>query len=93
MTERVLLPFDPKMFPNDDGTGPAPAWTMDADRLVYLRCGGCKRICGSPKLHSIDVDGTVNNSVVCTECGWHVWVRLLDWTGGRMEPNQAKILP
>jgi hypothetical protein len=93
MSDRVQMPFDPKMFPPPhDGTGPGPAWTTDSDGMVYLRCGQCRRIMGSPLNHSIDPDGTVNASIVCVECGWHVFGRLLSWPGLRMEPKQAKIL-
>lgn len=31
------------------------------------------------KNHKIDADGTVNGSVQCPECDWHVWVILEDW--------------
>ena len=86
------MPYDSKMFPNDDGTGPGPAWTTDADGMIYLRCGQCFKIMGSPLNHSIDADGTINASLVCVDCGWHVFGRLLNWTQGRMEPKQAKIV-
>jgi len=29
--------------------------------------------------HEIAVDGTVSPSVVCTECDFHDFIRLLDW--------------
>lgn len=32
--------------------------------------------------HDIDQDGTVSPSIHCTHCcGWHVWGRLVGWTG------------
>lgn len=34
--------------------------------------------------HQIMEDGTVEPSIVCpySECDWHVWAKLLDWTWG-----------
>ena len=38
--------------------------------------------------HSIKADGEVNASILCPECGWHVWGILSDWEGGPIEPGR-----
>lgn len=94
MSDRVPMPFDPVLKQLDSGEpGDHQAWHVDEHGLVYLRCK-CGLIMGSPKLHLIDADGTVNASIVCDDrhgCGWHVFCRLLDWIDGALPAGAAKI--
>ncbi len=58
----------------------APVW-WGSPTQVFITCGGC----GDPldiTTWDIASDGTVSPSVFHTvpRCGWHVFVRLMDWT-------------
>lgn len=92
--DRVQIPFDPQSFSAQwEPSRPSPAWVVDSDGMVYLRCA-CSNIIGSPTKHSIDEDGTVNASIWDREgCGWHVYGRLVDWTGGSQPAGSTKVLP
>ncbi len=75
-----------------------PSWFTCSNGLLLLRCA-CGVILGSPTRHSIEADGTVNASIVCSyvsggrqPCGWHVFGRLLDWTGGAMAAGAEKFV-
>lgn len=101
-----LIPYDPIAFREPgydlDLQRPAPAWVVDADGRVMLRCR-CGLLIGSPTNHSIDADGTVNASVLHTPepeqdhrlqgrtCDWHTFVRLGDWTDGAQARGAPKI--
>lgn len=64
----------------------APVWWFASDskggRVVLLTCGGCGMPVGIDGWE-IAGDGTVSPSLhhVLPDCGWHVFVRLLDWDG------------
>ena len=50
--------------------------------VVCPECGCAMSIGGGVtfgSVHDIDVDGTVSPSVVCYNCSWHVFVRLVGW--------------
>jgi len=56
-------------------------WTLESGQPVH-RCPKCKRA-GQMALHSVDADGTVNNSIACwPPCTYHVWGILVDWPYG-----------
>lgn len=62
-----------------------------------IRCN-CGMLCGIG-LHHVHADGTVTASFFHSQgtnyaigespdgCGWHVWIKLLDWTGEDFPPN------
>lgn len=90
-----LIPFE-QGFEIEGPRG--PSWLIDADGLVYIRCA-CGFIIGSPKLHEILEDGTVNASVKHAEddrraaCTWHTFVRLACWVDGKLEHGSNKLAP
>lgn len=61
---------------------PKPVWGIDSGGALYIRCGGCGVCVGFDESHTIAADGTVSPSVHHDDgqCGWHVFVKLLDWT-------------
>jgi hypothetical protein len=66
-------------FSDADAAVP-PVWWMGDDGVPLIACGGCglfHRLEG----WAIADDGTVSPSVWHNEaqCGWHVFIRLLDW--------------
>lgn len=82
------IPFDPlhwqslqRIMDKLDAPGP-PGWGRREDGQLRARCA-----CGlwmSARLHTIDDDGTVSASWYhpagdAMDCGWHVWIRFLDW--------------
>lgn len=68
----------------ESDTAEPPVWWAGKDtfgnRCVLLTCGGC-----GVAVHlsgwTVADDGTVSPSVWHNEpqCGWHVFIRLLDW--------------
>lgn len=83
------------------GVGPEyvgrPGWTQPVDGngnklKPLIRCN-CGWYCGIG-LHHVHVDGTVTASFFHTAegdpgrgCGWHVWLKLLDYDGGEFLPR------
>lgn len=70
-------------LPKSDEMGKKGTWkekrAVDS-RFVFLSCPGCGQT-ASMSDHSIADDGTVTPSVVCPfECGFHDYVKLLDWS-------------
>lgn len=51
---------------------------------VYVVCPACGKT--STILHAIAADGALSPSLVCPHagCTWHVFVRLVGWTGGHV---------
>lgn len=78
---RVAIPLDPAGFAGTEVPGWWPG-DRDGQRVIHLRCGGCKRHAGTMDNHVVETDGEVNPSILCPEasCGWHVWGRLEGWT-------------
>ena len=93
MIERVQIPFDPSFKVDPDAPTVRPAWLVDEAGLVYVRCA-CGWIIGSPRLHSIDEDGSVNASLMHGErgCPWHVWGRFENWTHGALAAGAPKFV-
>jgi DNA-directed RNA polymerase subunit RPC12/RpoP len=57
----------------------APAYVrLDGAKVIYT-CGGCGRWTHFADGKTVDADGNVTPSILCRNCGWHVWGRLLDW--------------
>lgn len=60
-----------------------PSW-FGSGAMVFVRCGGS---CGEAYRpdHVIEENGNLSPSLVCPTdgCGWHVWIRLDGWSGGR----------
>lgn len=96
MIERVPLPFQAPPFEIER---PGPAWLLDADGEVLLRCA-CGYLLGSPTAHTIAADGAMDHSVMhepgtgWTEeqrrCSWHVFVRLEGWVDGPLGRGALK---
>lgn len=87
---------------NGDTTQPnSPGWFQPTQDEVSLkpiiRCN-CGSLCGIG-LHHVHADGTVTASFfhdaaphseihyVGGGCGWHVWLKLLDYDGGEFLPK------
>lgn len=80
MSDRIVIPFDPQILRRH--ADPKPAWGMDEDGLVWLRCQ-----CGFLVTldHTVAADGEVNPSLWHNSpplCDWHVWGKLEGWNGG-----------
>lgn len=60
---------------------PSPAWGIDNEGNIFIRCGKCGKCINLSSHHSVDFSGYVRPSVWHIEpsCGWHVWVKLNDW--------------
>lgn len=60
-------------------TEPAPVWFGSRDQLL-VTCGGCGMALDI-STWGIDESGVVTPSIHHIEpsCGWHVFLRLLDW--------------
>ncbi len=82
-----------------------PGWFPRIDRdgntakpLIRCNCGSVSGI----GLHHVHADGTVTASFFHSEgtnaaigedpdgCGWHVWLKLADWTGEDIGPDVRK---
>lgn len=96
MADDVCDPAQPILVPrmDDDEKGwdhttPGPAWlpTVGQDQtprkpLLKCKCGVVSGI----GLHHVAADGTVMNSIHCTHCcGWHVYVKLLNYDQGEFQ--------
>ena len=58
-----------------------PVWWQAEGGEILIACGGCG-LFHALKGWTVAADGTVSPSVWHNEpaCGWHVFIRLLDWT-------------
>lgn len=77
----------------DLGPGEWALWDPEGDGRwqVVTTCGQCGAVAGCLVKHSIEENGEVNASYVCsaTGCGWHVFVRLDGWDLGRKDAGVA----
>lgn len=48
-------------------------------RTALVGCPGCGVRASLSGTHTVGLDGCVNPSLWCAECGFHDWVRLIDW--------------
>ena len=81
-TEHVLIPKSPTWPASDPDTGAPVWWSVPSEPgVAFLRCQ-----CGR-HVHlrdwTIADDGTVSPSYHHVEpyCDWHVFLRLVDWSG------------
>jgi hypothetical protein len=93
--DRFPIPFEPAPF-KFEGLG--PSWLLDSEGEVLLRCV-CGCILGHPTAHSIEEDGKIDASIVCSQpsggkapCGWHVYGKLEGWTAGAMAAGTHKFV-
>ena len=66
----------------------------DGQPEVSLICGGCGLHCGHLINHTIEADGRVHASILCSrkkdgkeQCGWHVYGILDDWNRPKKIPK------
>ncbi len=86
MTQRIEIPVV-----DFDHRGSAGWYVLE--RQVRLVCGDCGKDAGDFRNHSIDKDGTVNASILCPMCGWHVWGVLVQWEHGVKPAGQELLEP
>jgi hypothetical protein len=94
----VCFDFDPLFKVAKREGAIAPAWLIDEDGLVYVRCA-CGEILGSPLNHTIEADGMMSASVAHsqsvgaskTTCRFHVFGYLDGWVDGVQGPGSAKV--
>lgn len=63
---------------------------IDHQGIVFIGCNKCGEVCAIPgQPHRISEDGEVTPSLICDECKWHVFARLVGWNtlkkGGQHE--------
>ena len=82
MTERIELRRTMNWPPK---AGEWIEMTRDGAQSITFRCGGCNEL-ASLEDHTIHADGLVFPSVVCPYgdegCGWHVYLKLLNYNNG-----------
>ena len=83
-------------IPKGDYDAPAPCWMPIRDCKPLIKCQ-CGKICGIG-LHHVHADGTVTASFFHDAaphpdigyagggCGWHVWLKLMDYDCGDFPP-------
>jgi hypothetical protein len=78
--DRLPLTYDEDLTP---GT-----WWGDHLEKPLIACPDCGgTLLGPPAPHTIEPNGDVNASVVCSHsgCDFHTYVTLEGWTGGKRE--------
>jgi hypothetical protein len=84
-------------IPKGDYDSPAPCWLpivdTDGNKLKPVIKCKCGQMCGI-RLHHVHADGRVTNSFwhywaerPNDGCGWHVWLKLLDYDQGEFLPG------
>lgn len=81
MASRVSIPKIKDLADLDDRGWVLIQNSDTGKQEVFLRCPGCGvlRDMGD---HEIGVNGIVRPSILCEDCGYHVFARLEDWDGG-----------
>ena len=74
MSDTVMIPHNASFDPKKSG----PWWLPIALEKPLLCCPKGHRHQLDPA-HKIASDGIVSPSLLCPDCGWHVYGRFLDW--------------
>lgn len=73
-------------FAPDDELSPGTWAIGQGERKPLVACPVCECYnLGDEAPHRIESNGDVNASVICWNCGFHAFIKLVGWEGGSVE--------